>query len=171
MLVSPQQQLITDNPDAAIASTHHIMHRLLLVRRELHLNPTEKHCLLVTDNQNICSRFSATERTGIKSTGRGAGQIQTHTKKSRKIPFLRQAEKSFNPFNVNFHAPSSLSMSLLQTCTHQEARGIIQEAAKPAHKAPFQKGRVFQRQLIRLVGNSRKAETLLPCRREGLKKQ
>lgn len=56
-------------------------------------------------------------------------------------------------------------------CTHQEAGGIIQEAAKTAHKAPFQKGGVFWGQLIRLVGDSRRAETLPHCGREQLREE
>lgn len=56
-------------------------------------------------------------------------------------------------------------------CTHQEAGRIIQEAAKAAHKTPFQKEGVFWGQLIWVVGDSRRTETLPPCRREGLGKK
>lgn len=56
-----------------------------------------------------------------------------------------------------------------RVCTHQEAGGIIQEAAKTAHKAPLQEGGVFWGQLVRLVDDSRRAKTLPCCGREGLR--
>lgn len=68
-------------------------------------------------------------------------------------------------------APPPAAEVTAQVCTHQEARGIIQEAAKSAHKAPFQKGGVFWGQLIRFVCDSRRAETLPCCGREGLKEE
>lgn len=67
--------------------------------------------------------------------------------------------------------PSCYGVAAQGGCTHQEAGGIIQEAAEAAHEAPFQKGGVFWGQLIHLVGDSRRAETLLPCGREGLGKE
>lgn len=57
-----------------------------------------------------------------------------------------------------------------RVCTHQEAGGIIQEAAKAAHKAPLQEGGVFWGQLIWLVDDSRRVKTLPRCGREGLSK-
>lgn len=56
-----------------------------------------------------------------------------------------------------------------RVCTHQEAGGIIQEAAKAAHKAPLQEGGVFCGQLIWLVDDSRRVKTLPHCGREGLR--
>lgn len=58
---------------------------------------------------------------------------------------------------------------LWRVCTHQEAGGIIQEAAKAAHKAPLQEGGVLWGQLIRLADDSRRAKTLSRCGREGLR--
>lgn len=56
-----------------------------------------------------------------------------------------------------------------RVCTHQEARGIIQEAAKAAHKVPLQEGVVFWGQLIWLVDDNRRVKTLPCCGREGLR--
>lgn len=46
-------------------------------------------------------------------------------------------------------------------CTYQEARGVVQQAAKPTDEAPLQEGGVFRGELLGVVGDQRGAAVRL----------
>lgn len=48
-------------------------------------------------------------------------------------------------------------LTIWQVETHQEARGVVQEAAEAAHEVPLQEGRVLWRKMFGAVGEQRGA--------------
>lgn len=102
---------------------------------------------------------SAFLRGEAVGTGKEAGAA--HGRKKHGIFPVGSFSGGMNP------CAEPATLLLGRVCTHQEARRIIQEAAKAAHKPSLQEGRVFWGQLLWLVDGSRKAKTLPCCGREG----
>lgn len=124
--------------------------------------PTKTRCREVVRTDQT---YENQQKYLLFDTGRSCTWQEGALGLSRPIFVLQQWQRSHG---VSLHPPPAVEVTA-RVCTHQEARGIIQEAAKPAHEAPFQKGGVFWGQLIRFVGDSRRAETLPCCGREGPK--